>query len=62
MKKKLDQVNAAITLENVNKLDPRWPDIAYTNAGIFVQNVTASSVYVTLVIYVKGIICEKSAL
>ncbi len=26
----------AITLENVNKLDARWLEIAYTNAGIFV--------------------------
>ncbi len=29
-----------ITLYNINKLDARWPEIAYTNISIFIQNVT----------------------
>ncbi len=55
MKKKLDHVNAARTSANVNKLDARWPETAYTNASIFVQNVThfISPYYITNIYIVR---------
>ncbi len=49
MKKKLDHVSAAITLENVNKLDARWP-LHIPTLAFWYKMLHASSVHIVLVI------------